>query len=361
MRILVTGGAGFIGRRVTAALAAAGHEVRVLDALLPEAHPGGAPPALPDGVEFVPGDLRDEATVEAALRGVDLVDHHAAVVGRGREILDARRHVGCNDLGTATLLAAMARADIGRIVLAGSVVVYGSSRYRCPTHGPTRPTGRGPDDLAAGRFAPVCPRCRLELIAEPVTEDDVPDPPRNMYAVTKLAQELLVDAWAVQTGGNAVSLRYHNVYGPDMPYASPYSGVAATFRSAVVAGIPPRVYEDGAPRRDFVHVDDVVSANLAALRRTAPGLRAYNVASGDPRSILEVATVLAAAGGGPPPVVTGEYRVGDVRDIVASPARIIRELDWTPGTGFTDGMAEFAVAPMRGRPGVVGAGPAVRP
>jgi dTDP-L-rhamnose 4-epimerase len=350
MRILVTGGAGFIGRRVAAALTTAGHEVRVLDALLPEAHPDGTPPTLPDGVEFIRGDLRDESVVEAALRGVDLVDHHGAVVGRGREILDARRHVGCNDLGTATLLAAMTRVGIGRMILAGSVVIYGSSRYCCPEHGRTRPAGRGPADLAAGRFAPVCPRCRVELAAQPVTEDDVPDPPRNMYAVTKLAQELLVDAWAVQTGGSAVSLRYHNVYGPDMPYASPYSGVAATFRSAVVAGTPPRVYEDGAPRRDFVHVDDVVSANVAALRATQSGLRAYNVASGDTRSILEVATVLAAAGGGPPPVVTGEYRVGDVRDIVASPARIVQELDWAPGVGFGEGMAAFAVAPMRGRP-----------
>ncbi|WFE29220.1 NAD-dependent epimerase/dehydratase family protein [Solwaraspora sp. WMMD791] len=349
MRILVTGGAGFIGRRVVTALVGAGHEVRVVDALLPEAHPDGTPPPMPDGVEFVPGDLRDPATVEAVLRGVDLVSHQAAVVGRGREILDARRHVGCNDLGTATLLAAMAEADIGRLVLAGSVVIYGASRYRCPEHGRTRPAGREPHDLAAGRFAPVCGRCGGVVEAEPVTEDDVPDPPRNMYAVTKLAQELLVDAWAVQTGGSAVSLRYHNVYGPDMPYASPYSGVAATFRSAVVAGVAPRVYEDGAPRRDFVHVDDIVSANVAALRRSEAGLRTYNVASGDPRTILEVATVLAAAGGGPPPVVTGEYRVGDVREIVASPRRIMAELGWTPTVGFADGMAAFAVAPMRGR------------
>jgi dTDP-L-rhamnose 4-epimerase len=350
MRILVTGGAGFIGRRVVEALAAAGHEVRVLDALLPEAHPNGKPPLLPDGVEFVHGDLRDESTVESVLAGIELVSHHAAIVGRGKEILDARRHVSCNDLGTATVLAAMTRARIERLVLAGSVVIYGSSRYTCPTHGRVKPAGRTPDDLAAGRYAPVCGICGVELATSSVDEDDVPNPPRNMYAITKLAQELLVDAWAMQTRSCAVSLRYHNVYGPEMPYASPYSGVAATFRSAVAAGVAPNVYEDGAPRRDFVHVTDIVSANLAALRWTGTGLRQFNVASGDPHSILDVATALAEAGGGPPPVVTGRYRVGDVRDIVASPARIQRELGWYPSVDFATGMKEFAVAPMRGGP-----------
>src|SRR5262249_44899238 len=151
--------------------------------------------------------------------------------------------VGCNDLATGTLLAAMTRADIGRLVLASSVVIYGSSRYECDTHGRVRPTGRGPADLAAGRFAPTCPSCGAEVADRAVTEDAVPDPPRNVYAVTKLAQELLCDAWATETGGSAAALRYHNVYGPGMPYASVYSGVTATFRSAVLAGRAPEVYE----------------------------------------------------------------------------------------------------------------------
>jgi dTDP-L-rhamnose 4-epimerase len=351
MRILVTGGAGFIGRGVVEAFVLAGHEVRVIDALLPEAHPAGTAPALPDGVELVVGDLRDEASVATALRGIDLVSHHAAVVGRGKEILDAPRHVGCNDLGTATLLAAMVRAGVGRMLLAGSVVIYGSSRYACPNHGQVKPAGRTAEDLAAGRFTPVCAACGAQLTASPVDETDIPDPPRNMYAVTKLAQELLVDAWAVQTGACAVSLRYHNVYGPQMPYASAYSGVAATFRSAVAAGEAPCVYEDGAPTRDFVHVSDVVAANVVALRWSGTGLRAFNVASGEPRSILDLASAVSSAGGGLPPVVTGEYRVGDVRGIVASPGRIMHELGWRPAVDFATGVKEFALAPMHGGPG----------
>jgi dTDP-L-rhamnose 4-epimerase len=350
MRVLVTGGCGFIGRAVVDALLAAGHDVRVVDTLLPEAHPAGKPPPLPDGVEFVRGDLRDVSTVERVLRGVELVSHQAAVVGRGREILDARHHVGCNDLATATLLAAMARAGLNRLVLASSVVIYGSSRYHCPFHGRTRPSGRTPEDLAAGRYLPVCGECGTTLTASPVDEDEVCDPPRNVYAVTKFAQELLVSVWALQTGGQAVALRYHNVYGPNMPYASPYSGVAATFRSAVVAGKPPSVYEDGGPMRDFVHVADIAAANLAALRWRGSGLRTFNVASGTPHTILDVASALASAGGGPAPVVTGEYRVGDVRDIVASPKRIMRELGWRPTVDFETGMKEFALAPMRGGP-----------
>ncbi len=230
------------------------------------------------------------------------------------------------------------------------MVIYGSSRYDCPEHGRVRPAGRTAADLAAGRFPPVCGRCAAPLAASPVDEDDLCDPPRNVYAVTKLAQELLVQTWAAQTGGQAVSLRYHNVYGPSMPFASPYSGVAATFRSAVAAGRPPQVYEDGAPTRDFMHVADVVSANLAALRRGGAGFRAFNVASGDPRSIGEVAGALADAPGGPPPVLTGAYRVGDVRDIVASPRRLRAELDWAPSVEFAAGMKEFALAPMQGDP-----------
>jgi|HubBroStandDraft_4_1064222.scaffolds.fasta_scaffold36193_3 dTDP-L-rhamnose 4-epimerase len=350
MRVLVTGGAGFIGRQVVRVLAGAGHEVKVLDVLLPEAHPGRRPPAMPDGVEFIHGDVRDGQAVAAALRGVDLVSHQAAVVGRGREILDAAHHVSCNDLGTATLLAAMAEAGMRRLVLASSVAVYGDGRYDCPSHGRVRVRERVKDDLEAGRFEPACHRCGTPLVMVPLDEDDPYNPPPNVYYITKLAQELLVAAWARETGGRAAVLRYHHVYGPGLAYQSPYSGVAATFRSAVERGEAPRVFEDGGPLRDFVHVSDVAAANLAAAGWEGSGMRAFNVASGTPHSIGELAGVLAAAGGGPPPVITGEYRVGDVRHIVASPRRLMAELGWRPGVEFETGIKELALDPMRGAP-----------
>jgi dTDP-L-rhamnose 4-epimerase len=356
VRVLVTGGAGFIGAHVVAAHRAAGHEVRVLDALLPAVHPRyeGRPPGL-DGaladVELVVGDVRDPATVERALDGVDAVNHQAAMVGLGVDVQDMPDYAGSNVLGTAVLLAAMARADLRRLVLAGSMVVYGEGRYDCAEHGTVPAAPRRPADLDAGRFEPPCPVCGRALAWRPVGED-TPADPRNTYAATKLAQEHLAASWAAATGGSAVALRYHNVYGPRMPRDTPYSGVAAIFRSALEAGRAPQVFEDGGQQRDFVHVTDVAAANLAALGTPPPDgtLRAYNVASGTPHTVGDMAAALADAFGGPAPEVTGRYRTGDVRHVVASPARARDELGFTARVPFADGMRAFATAPLRPAP-----------
>ncbi|MCX5328913.1 MULTISPECIES: NAD(P)-dependent oxidoreductase [unclassified Streptomyces] len=331
MRVLVTGGAGFIGSHVVEALAAHGHEPIVYDV---RADPGA--------------DVRDPAAVARALAGVDAVCHQAAMVGLGNGVADAAQYVAHNDLGTAVLLAAMAEAGIGRLVLAGSMVVYGEGRYECPRHGVVRPGPRAVADLDAGRFEPPCPVCGTALSPGLVGEDTAADP-RNVYATTKLAQEHLAAAWARCTGGSAVSLRYHNVYGPGMPRDTPYAGVASFFRSALARGEGPRVFEDGAQRRDFVHVRDVAAANVAALEASSAAgvLTAYNTGSGDPHTVGEMARALAAAYGGPEPVVTGEYRLGDVRHITADSARLRTDLGWKPEVGFADGMAEFARAGMR--------------
>ncbi|GAA1408784.1 NAD-dependent epimerase/dehydratase family protein [Catellatospora coxensis] len=350
MRVLVTGGAGFIGSHVVAALAAAGHDVSVLDSLHPAAHRGERPAADLDGVTVRLGDVRDRDTVDAALDGVDAVVHQAAMVGMGVDLADLPEYVGCNDLGTAVLLAGMARHSIRRLVLASSMVVYGEGAYACDEHGPVRPTARRRDDLSAGRFEPRCPRCDSPLRPGVVDEDDRLEP-RSVYAATKLAQEHLADAWARESGANATALRYHNVYGPGMPRDTPYSGVAAIFRSALERGAAPQVYEDGGQRRDFVHVHDVAAANLAALHalddRDTPGIRAYNIASGRPQTVADMATTLACAMAGPAPRVTGAFRAGDVRHIVASPRRAHDELGFTATVPPATGLAEFATAPLR--------------
>ncbi|KIE24330.1 NAD-dependent dehydratase [Streptomyces sp. MUSC 125] len=332
MRVLVTGGAGFIGSHVVEALAARGHEALVFDVR-----------------EDPHADVRDPTAVTRALAGVDAVCHQAAMVGLGDGITDAAEYVSRNDLGTAVLLAAMAQAGVPRLVLAGSMVVYGEGRYVCSWHGAVRPGPRDVADLDAGRFEPLCPVCGADLSPGLVEEDASVDP-RNVYATTKLAQEHLAAVWARAAGGSAVSLRYHNVYGPRMPRDTPYAGVASFFRSALARGEAPRVFEDGRQRRDFVHVRDVAAANVAALEadpRTG-ALTVYNTGSGEPHTVGEMARALAAAHGGPEPVVTGEYRLGDVRHITADSSRLVAELGWKPEVAFHDGMREFARAGLRG-------------
>jgi dTDP-L-rhamnose 4-epimerase len=232
------------------------------------------------------------------------------------------------------------------------MVVYGEGAYDCDRHGPVRPGPRAPDDLHARRFEPTCPHCDRPLSPGLVAED-APLDPRSVYAATKLAQENLAGAWARESGSTALALRYHNVYGPGMPRDTPYAGVAAIFRSALERGDPVRVFEDGRQRRDFVHVRDVARANVAALAAaTGPparaGLRAYNIASGEPHTIVEMAQALCSAFGAPPPAVTGAFRAGDVRHVVASPQRARDELGFTADMTFHAGMKEFATAPLRG-------------
>ncbi|MGA4960852.1 NAD-dependent epimerase/dehydratase family protein [Streptomyces pseudogriseolus] len=326
MRVLVTGGAGFIGSHVVTALRERGHDPVVFDVR--------SDPAA---------DVRAPDAVRAALAGVDAVCHQAAMVGLGTGFADAPEYVSRNDLGTAVLLTAMAEAGVGRLVLAGSMVVYGEGRYVCAEHGVVRPGPRAEADLAAGRFEPPCPVCGAAL-APGLVAEDAPADPRNVYATTKLAQEHLAAAWARVTGGSAVSLRYHNVYGPGMPRDTPYAGVASFFRSALARGEAPRVFEDGDQRRDFVHVRDVASANVAALEADprAGVLTAYNTGSGIPHTVGDLAHALAEAHGGPSPVVTGEFRLGDVRHITADSARLRAELGWKPEITFEEGMREFA-------------------
>jgi dTDP-L-rhamnose 4-epimerase len=272
------------------------------------------------------------------------------MVGLGVNLRDLPEYVGNNDLATAQLLSALAeRGFDGRFVLASSMVIYGEGRYACPQHQLVGPAPRRAADLDAGRFEPTCPRCGRALMFRTVPED-APGAPRSVYAATKLAQEHLCAAFGSETGVPVTALRYHNVYGPRMPRETPYAGVASIFRSAYAAGRAPRVFEDGAQRRDFVHVRDVARANLLALTAATPCPGPFNVASGTPRTVLEMAHALARACDAPPelaPVVTGEWRAGDVRHIVAAPERAAERLGFRAEEDFDAGMDEFAAAPLR--------------
>ncbi len=345
VKVLVTGGAGFIGSHVVDQLVAAGASVRVLDSLRATNHT--VPGYLDPTVELLVGDVADPAVARAAVRDVDAVCHQAAKVGLGVDFGDVGAYVADNDIGTASLLAALwDRSFRGRLVLASSMVVYGEGRYRCDQHGDVRPGPRLADDLDAGRFDPTCPHpaCGRPTRWAPIDED-APLDPRNVYAATKLHQEHLCGLWGREAGASVVALRYHNVYGPRMPRDTPYAGVASLFRSALTVGRAPEVFEDGGQTRDFVHVRDVARANVLALTAARVGRGAYNVASGTPHTVGQLAEALTAAlAPHLTPVVTGRWRLGDVRHVVASPARAETALGFRAEVRFEDGMAELARA-----------------
>jgi dTDP-L-rhamnose 4-epimerase len=343
VKVLLTGAAGFIGSRVRAALAAAGHEVVALDAMLTAAH--GTTVTPPEGVLEV--DVRDASGLASLMPGIDVVCHQAAVVGAGVDAADAPSYGSHNDYGTTVLLAEMFAAGCNRLVLASSMVVYGQGRYECPVHGIVEPLPRTKSDLDDGVFEHRCP-LGLEPLQWRLVGEDAPLRPRSLYAASKTAQEHYALAWAEATGGSCVALRYHNVYGPNMPRDTPYSGVAAIFRSAIERGEAPRVFEDGGQMRDFIHVDDVAAANVAAVGAEPLGFEAFNVCSGRPISIIDVAKRLCDVRGGVEPVVTGQYRSGDVRHIVADPSEAADRLGFRAAIDPDEGLAEFAFAPLRG-------------
>jgi len=340
VKVLLTGAAGFIGRHVMRELLARGHEVRAVDSLRGDVHadPAWTPPAV---VTFERADVRDVAALDRVLAGADAVLHLAAKVGLGVDVQDLPDYASANDVGTAELLAAMERAGVKRLTLASSMVVYGEGVGHCAEHGAMRPTPRIEPALAAGQFEPPCPICGKPLAPALVTEE-APLDPRNAYASSKVAQEFYASNWARVTGGSVAAMRYHNVYGPGMPRDTPYAGAAAIFTSSLRRGEAPSVFEDGRQRRDFVHVRDVAAATVLACERHTSGVRAYNVGSGAPRTVGDMAQALAAALRGPDPVVTGGYRLGDVRHITADSSRLRAELGWTARVDFSDGMAELA-------------------
>lgn len=351
-RIVVTGGAGFIGSHLVDRLCAAGHQVVVIDNLDPAAH-DGAPEWLNDAAEYLWRDVRDPEVWSEVLPGTDAVSHQAAKVGLGVALSDIRDYVSANDEGTATMLWSMHSAGwAGRLVVASSMVVYGEGRYECAEHGVVQPAQRRVEDLDAGRFEPRCPVCASALSSGLVGED-APIDPRNVYAATKLHQEHLCRAFARETDVGVCALRYHNVYGARMPRDTPYAGVASIFRSQLESGARPQVFEDGAQLRDFVHVSDVALANELALSSDFDG--ATNVASGHPTTLLQMAEVLVAADGrGLEPEVTGRYRLGDVRHVVGNPALARTAIGFTARVAPAQGLVQFASDPLRRPPASIG-------
>jgi dTDP-L-rhamnose 4-epimerase len=343
MRVLVTGGAGFIGSHVTDLLLSAGYSVRILDSLSPQVHFNGTRPGyLSREAELVVGDVRDAEKVERALDGVDAVLHLAASVGVGQSMYEIAAYTGVNDLGTAVLMDALARRPVQRLVCASSMSIYGEGLTRNQRGEPVAPKERSSEQLRRGDWElEDADGTSLEPLPTPETKQPALS---SVYALNKYMQERLCLIIGKAYGIPTVALRFFNVYGPRQALSNPYTGVLAIFAARLLNGRPPLVFEDGRQRRDFVHVHDVARACKLALEGNRGIGQVLNIGSGESRTILSIAAELARVMGRPhiTPHVTGKYRAGDIRHCFADIRRSTAELGFTPQVLFADGLAELS-------------------
>jgi dTDP-L-rhamnose 4-epimerase len=342
-RILVTGGAGFIGSHIVDQLLAGGYDVRVYDSLIPQVHGTGGARYVPGDAELVVGDVRDRSSLQRALRGVDAVIHLAAEVGVGQSMYEIDRYVNANTLGTAVLLQLLSEGatEVSRLIVASSMSIYGEGAYRCGEHGTVSPRPRAEAALAAKRWEVQCPVCGAEVVPVP-TPETKPLIPTSVYAVSKMDQEMLSltvgDAYRI----GVMALRIFNTYGPRQALSNPYTGIGAIFSSRLLNDRPPRLFEDGQQLRDFVHVTDVARAFVTALEKAEVAGLACNVGSGSPVTVAEIARYLARAlGKDIEPEITGNFRAGDIRHCWADVALAERELGFSAQMPFSEGVTDL--------------------
>lgn len=342
-RVLVTGGAGFIGSHVVELLLEQGYSVRVFDSLVEQVHLGQGPKYVPADAEFVLGDVRDRDALAGALRGVDRVVHLAAEVGVGQSMYEISRYVDANTSGTGVLLDIIANdhTDVRRIAVASSMSIYGEGAYTCGEHGVVAPGLRPESQLRSRLWEPLCPRCAAPLAAL-ATPEDKPLLPTSVYAISKMDQELLCLAVGAAYGIGVVALRYFNAYGPRQALSNPYTGVAAIFSGRLLNGRPPMAFEDGEQLRDFVHVRDVARATVLALGRDDVSGEAVNVGVGDPLTIVEVARLLAKElHSDLDAEVTSKFRAGDIRHCWADPRKAKRLIGFEAEIPLESGIPEL--------------------
>jgi dTDP-L-rhamnose 4-epimerase len=346
-RVLITGGAGFVGSHLADALAQAGHAVTLFDNLEPQVHGQGTtrPAYLDPAHRLVHGDIRDAAALAPLVREAEVVFHLAAMVGVGQSMYQVRRYTDVNVMGMATLLEVLAadraRQPTRKLVVASSMSIYGEGAYACDTCGRVAPRLRPVEQLAAGDWEMHCPRCGSVLRPLP-TDEDKPLYPTSIYAINKRDHEEMALAFGHAYDLPAVALRFFNIYGSRQALTNPYTGVAAIFSGRMLAGQTPLIYEDGLQQRDFVHVSDIVQACCLAMTNPAADYQVFNVGTGRPISVLEVGQLLAQELGWTRGFeITRKFRAGDIRHCFADISRIRAAIGYEPRYRFEDGVREL--------------------
>jgi dTDP-L-rhamnose 4-epimerase len=341
-KILVTGGAGFIGSHLVDELIEEGHNVRVYDNLEPQVHDGKKPQYLNQKAEYVFADIGDRDALFNALRDAEVVFHEAAAVGVGQSMYQVQKYVDVNTLGTAKLLDILVNEehDVEKLVVASSMSIYGEGKYECNGCGVIYPKLRTEEQLKARQWDMACPTCGGTAKPLP-TDEGKPLHSTSIYAITKKDQEEMCLTIGRAFGLPTVALRYFNVYGPRQALSNPYTGVCAIFSCRIRNDNPPLIFEDGLQSRDFVSVYDIVSANLLAMEKKRANYEAFNVGTGDPVTIREIAGVLTELYGKKiKPIITNRYREGDIRHCYADISKISK-LGYKPKVEFEEGMEEL--------------------
>lgn len=343
-RVLITGGAGFVGSHTADALVRAGHEVVIFDNLTKQVH-HGKDPYVPEGARFVHGDVRDLATLSTVVQGAEVIFHLAAAVGVGQSMYQIAEYTSTNNLGTANLLQAIVdtRSTPEKLVVASSMSIYGEGKYLCPECGEVAPSARPSEQLKAKRWEAVCPVCGESLMPIP-THEHKPLQCTSIYALSKKDQEEMTLLFGRTYQIAAVALRYFNIFGTRQSLSNPYTGVAAIFASRLMNGKAPVIFEDGRQMRDFVSVHDIVRANLLAMENPGADGKVLNIGSGTPVTIREVALELAGALNVQVPAeITGKYRAGDIRHCFADITAAKEFLGYRPAVSLKEGIKELVV------------------
>jgi dTDP-L-rhamnose 4-epimerase len=346
-KVLITGGAGFIGKKLAAALKEKGFEITILDNLNPQVH-GSRIEQVKTELEkeytFIYGDVLNLEDFKKAARGNRVIVHLAAETGTGQSMYNVSNVFGVNTMGTGNLVHLLLNRDapdVRKIILSSSRAVYGEGRYRCPDHGIVFPGTRDPGDLASGMFNCRCPECGQEIEPLPTTEDSKMNP-ASVYALSKCQQEQMLDYACRLLSIPLVIFRYQNVYGPGQSLSNPYTGILSIFSSLIMNGLPLNIFEDGKESRDFVFIDDVVKATVRGIEMPEGDNRVFNVGTGKPLTILDIADELTGSFGvAADYVISGDYRVGDIRHNHADISRLKNLLGFVPGISFHEGIRSF--------------------